>query len=222
VSDTGIGIPRAKLGEIFAAFEQADASTTRRFGGTGLGLSISSRIVALMGGVLEVESIEGEGSNFHFSIAVPKGEQLTFAPQTQRANGEAEHLAGTLSRMKILIVNDSLASQRVLEAQLHRHAIQTTCVGDGLAAAEAVRRGGVDLVLMDVQMPVLDGLAATQLIRQEEQGSACRIPIVAVTARAMKGDRDRCLAVGMDEYVSLPATTVGLLRAMAAAAGAVV
>jgi two-component system sensor histidine kinase/response regulator len=118
-------------------------------------------------------------------------------------------------------VNDSPASQRVLEAQLRRHAIQTECVGDGLAAAEVVRRGGVDLVLMDVQMPVLDGLAATQLIRQEEQVSGRRIPIVAVTARAMKADRDRCLAAGMDEYVSLPATTVSLLRAMVAAADTV-
>ena len=208
VQDTGIGIAPDQLKGIFDAFSQAEASTTRRFGGTGLGLAISQRLVELMGGQIDVSSIEGAGSRFAFIVALAEAAAPT--PGQQRA-----HAVGTrLSGMHLLVVDDNALNRQVASELLRNEGAQVL-LADGGAAALALLAGGVariDLVLMDVQMPDMDGYQATRAIRRDP--ALARLPVLAMTANAMAGDRDKCLAAGMHDYLEKPIDIDALVDAV--------
>ena len=208
VSDTGMGIPEAQQPLIFQPFQQADGSITRRFGGSGLGLSISSRLAELMNGALWLESREGAGSTFFFNISVPFGD----APRSPVAAAQPERpQQGALS---ILVAEDNTVNQRLIRHLLEARGHRSTLAGDGVAALEAWRAHRYDLMLMDVQMPQMDGIEATRQIRAEERSSGLHVPIIALTAHAMKGDSDKCLEAGMDDYISKPIRVEDLDRVL--------
>ncbi|MGE0488478.1 MAG: ATP-binding protein [Vulcanimicrobiota bacterium] len=201
VEDTGIGIPAEQQSKIFESFAQADTSTTRKFGGTGLGLSISSRLVELMGGEIWVESVLNKGSTFHFTIQVQVDPE---ASATARPKFETIEAPVAGRGLNVLVAEDNPINQTLATITLQQAGHTVTVAGDGRAAVEAFQEGGFDVILMDIQMPELDGFEATAEIRKLEQGKDERIPIIALTAHAMKGDRERCLDAGMDGYVSKP------------------
>jgi PAS domain S-box-containing protein len=215
--DTGIGIPADKLERIFAPFEQADSSTTREYGGTGLGLAISSRLVDLMGGQIWVESEVGAGSTFHFTV------RFGLDPETPGGSGNPDALMGPeptaagpefASGLRVLLADDNVINQILAVDLLQTRDHQVTVVRNGKEAVAAWERQVFDLVLMDVQMPQMDGFEATAAIRAGEKGTCRHTPIVALTAHAMKGDRERCLQAGMDGYVSKPLEIQELFRVM--------
>jgi len=215
VRDSGIGIAPEKLGLIFEPFRQADGSTTRRYGGSGLGLAICAQLVRMMGGRIWVESEPGHGSVFHFTVPfVAAG--ATDAPQGARPT--AESTASPTTALRILLVEDNRINQkiatRLLEAEGHR----VVGAENGKQGVERYREGGFDLVLMDVQMPEMDGFEATRAIRELERDTGRHLPILAMTAHAMKGDREKCLAAGMDGYVSKPVVVADLRQAIQEAA----
>ncbi len=221
VQDTGIGIPPEKQEHIFQAFEQADSSTTRQYGGTGLGLAISSRIVSLMGGTIGVRSEAGVGSTFYFTAELPPTDappqSITWAEQklphehpalepSPGAFSEAQiplSAENPVSRLRILVAEDNLVNQKLAVAILEKLGHHVILAADGVEAL-AMYTEHIDLIFMDVQMPEMDGLEATRRIRAREQATGSHIPIIAMTAHAMKGDRERCLEAGMDDYVSKP------------------
>jgi signal transduction histidine kinase/CheY-like chemotaxis protein len=218
VQDTGIGVPETKIEAIFAPFEQADRSTTRRFGGTGLGLSICSRLVKLMGGRIWAESKPGEGSTFHFfayfekpkSTARKESRDAALDPQIAAAwNGNHP--------LHILVAEDNHINQHLAVKLLEHLGHTAVIVENGKEAVAAVEKNPFDLVFMDVQMPEMDGLEATALIRAHEKATGSHIPIVAMTAHAMIGDREQCLEAGMDGYLSKPISALQLSRAIEAA-----
>jgi signal transduction histidine kinase/CheY-like chemotaxis protein len=211
VSDTGIGIAENDLARIFQAFTQVDGSATRRFGGTGLGLAISSQLVQLMGDHLHVESIVGQGSRFSFNIALGIAEAPRVAPSRLAITRAARPLA-------VLVAEDNPVNQLVVRRLLEKAGHRVTVVETGTAAIEAVAQAQFDAVLMDVQMPEMNGFDATSHIRaQETEGR--RLPIIALTAHAIQGDRERCLAAGMDGYVSKPIRPEALFASLADATG---
>ena len=213
VRDSGIGIAADKQRTIFDAFTQADSSTSRRYGGTGLGLTITSRLASLMGGAITVESTPGEGSTFTVTlrcgIAVNrKADAPLDALRSAPTNAVAIQHAAPKS---ILLVEDNVVNQRVAARMIERMGHAVVVAADGVEALAAFDNSRFDLVLMDMQMPVMDGLEATQAIRAREHGG--RIPIVALTANAMANDRQRCIAAGMDDYLAKP-FDFAALRAM--------
>jgi signal transduction histidine kinase/CheY-like chemotaxis protein len=204
VKDTGIGIPPEKQETIFEAFTQADGSVARRFGGTGLGLTISSRLVALMGGRIRVESAPGIGSCFHFTARFQAAETLA-VPALSPGPVEPGPLKQTCGPLRILLAEDNPVNQLLAVKLLEKHGHVVSLAGNGKEAVDAIAAGGeFDLVLMDVQMPEVSGYEATGRIREMERGTARHIPIIAMTAFAMAEDRERCLAAGMDAYISKP------------------
>jgi CheY-like chemotaxis protein len=213
VRDTGIGIPPEKQSTIFEAFAQGDGSMTRRFGGTGLGLTISSRLISLMGGAVSVTSAPGRGSCFRFTIQAASVSEPSSVPDeaasaVRRPEQRERHV------LRVLLVEDNSVNQRVALRLLEKHGHQVTIAGTGVEALQALTRTEFDIVLMDVQMPVMSGLEATEEIRRSERGSGRHIPIVAMTAHAMNGDREACLASGMDGYLSKPIRLKELLAAL--------
>jgi PAS domain S-box-containing protein len=200
VVDTGIGIPEEALPRLFERFSQVDDSPARRHGGTGLGLAISKHLVELMGGGIGVTSRLGAGSTFWFTIRL--GVVRHEDPLSNRRPGVNALTAFPLGR-RVLVVEDNVVNQRVASRMLQKLGLLVDVVENGQEAIEAVARLPYDLVLMDCQMPGMDGYTATRAIRAHENGGP-RIPIVAMTANALAGDRNRCLEAGMDDYLSKP------------------
>jgi PAS domain S-box-containing protein len=211
VRDTGIGIPPDKQQLIFDAFSQADTSTSRRYGGTGLGLAITRRLVNAMDGEITVDSVPGEGSRFRFTARLGRVAQQAPAPACD-AHGTA--LAGPQPggrRLRVLLAEDNAVNQKLAQAMLEKLGHQVTIADDGAQAVGLLGRHPFDLVLMDMQMPRLDGLEATRLIR----AGGHALPIVAMTANAMDTDRQRCLDAGMDDFLAKPVRTRELAEVIA-------
>jgi len=207
VSDTGIGIPPEKCETIFQAFRQEDSSMTRKYGGTGLGLTICCRLVRMMGGRIWVESEPGRGSYFHFTVQAGVGsETVSEAPRADIQMPAHRSDADVAARraLNILLADDNVINQLVARKLLERRGHTVTVAGNGREAVEIWRREIFDAILMDVQMPEMDGFEATARLRSEEQVSGLHVPIIALTAHAMKGDLERCLQAGMDAYVTKP------------------
>ena len=206
VSDTGIGMTEDTTRRVFTKFFQADSTMRRKYGGTGLGLSISKHLVELMGGAIDVESELGKGSRFWFSIPCASKAGCVLVP-----HAEAEPLAAAPSvrparPVRILLVEDNAVNQRLAVRVLEKLGCTVDAVSDGRAAVTASSERAFDLILMDCQMPDMDGFEATTAIRRRESGGPekTRIPIIALTANAMHGDRERCLDAGMDDFVTKP------------------
>ena len=204
VSDPGIGIPEAKIEGIFTEFQQADSSTTRQYGGTGLGLAISAKLVELMGGTISVESNVGSGSVFRFTARF----ELATDEELQELHPDVESHEPVTTQdhrpLSILLAEDGLANQKLVLGIVARMGHEADVANDGCQAVEMYSSKEYDLVLMDVQMPEMDGLQASQAIRRMEAESGRHVPIIAITAHAMEEDRRRCVAAGMDEYLRKP------------------
>ena len=215
VCDTGIGIAANKLESIFDAFTQADGSHTRQFGGTGLGLTITRRLVDLMGGRLWAESEPGQGSRFHVELALAGTVSPVANPRVQAAP-QLVLAAG----LRVLVAEDNVVNQKVIGAMLRRQGWIVTLAVNGVEACHHFRENSFDLVLMDVQMPELDGLEATRQIRADEASrSLVRTPILALTAHAAQAQHEECLAVGMDAVITKPVNLPGLLSEIVAILG---
>ncbi len=207
VSDQGIGIPKDKHETIFEIFTQADSSTSRRFGGTGLGLAICKRLVEMMDGRIWVESVEGKGSTFNFLIksqaVISQKPSGVFLGQEAGPVSE-ERLKEQLKNLKILLADDNLVNQKITSRMLEKEGCMVEAVVNGKEVVEKLHNKDFDVVLMDAQMPVLDGFEATKIIRDNERSTGKHIPIIALTARAMHDDRQKCIDAGMDGYVAKP------------------
>jgi len=206
VRDSGIGIPADKLGALFDKFSQADAATTRLYGGTGLGLAIAKHLVGLMGGEIGATSDEGKGSDFWFTVLLAK-QPPQVQPRSKSARSAAHELLNVLAgrHARVLVAEDNPTNQQVALSILKHLGLRADAVANGADALEALATHSYDLVLMDVQMPVMDGIEATRKIRSAELAAGKpRLPVIAMTANAMLGDRNKCLEAGMDDYLSKP------------------
>ena len=203
IKDTGVGIPHASLHKLFIPFSQADSSTTRQFGGTGLGLAISKQLVELMGGAISVESAEGTGSTFCIRLPLElAAETACTTDQCDTGHSVAGH---NPADCRILLVEDNEVNQKVMEKMLAKLGYQTRLAADGQAALDLLKTEAFDLVLMDCSMPILDGYLATEKIRDPATGlTNPQVPIIAITARAMHGDQEKCLLAGMNDYLAKP------------------
>jgi len=198
VKDTGVGIEEASLEKLFLPFSQGDASTTRKYGGTGLGLVISHHLVELMGGEIGVESKVGEGTTFWFTV------ELGHCAAPVEEEREKAVVDFTQVEARVLVVEDNKINQLVAGKILTKWGCKVDSVDNGLEAIVAINESDYDVVFMDCQMPEMDGFAATMAIRSAEAGKKKRLPVVALTASAMEGDRKRCLAAGMDDFLTKP------------------
>ena len=211
IIDTGIGIPEEKADRLFQSFSQIDSTITRKYGGTGLGLAISRRLVELMGGEIWVVSQPGLGSTFHFTILAEEAEEIPIPADScaKKAKTAASRKNG--KSLRILLAEDNAVNQKVAIQMLKRLGYSADVAGNGLEVLQALERQPYDVVLMDVQMPEMDGLVAAQEIRKLwPKGPR----IVAITAYALKGDRERCLTAGMDDYISKPIVIEELRRVL--------
>jgi len=200
IRDSGIGIKKEKQEDIFAAFSQADEYTTRKFGGTGLGLAICRRLVDLMGGEIGVESAEGKGATFWFTTVFTIGDSSATEIEKQPEKAMVQKFD-----VSILVVEDNLTNQIVAEGTLEKMGCKVELASNGIEAVAAAKEKQYGLIFMDCQMPIMDGYKATEKIRKiEKENGTERVPIVALTAHAMKGDKERCFAVGMDDYIAKP------------------
>ncbi len=223
VTDTGCGIPPERLGRLFKSFSQVDAGTTRQYGGTGLGLAISRQLAELMGGTVGVETAPGRGSTFWFTARLPTAADVGDAAAADAAASASPPTptAADPAGRRVLVAEDNDINQMVIGELLRRMGYAHDVVATGRAAVDAAldassRGAGYDLVLMDCQMPELDGWAATAALRAAEAARpGRRLPVVALTANAIKGDRERCLAAGMDDYLTKPIDPAALAAALA-------
>jgi CheY-like chemotaxis protein len=207
VADTGIGIAPEKQQMIFESFVQADGSTTRKYGGTGLGLSISSRLARMMNGRIWVESDTGRGSTFYFTATFEKPAGLVETPLPEQIthHSRSSKLTEKVDRpLHVLLAEDNPINQELAVELLEMRGHSVRIAGNGIEVLAALERESFDVILMDVQMPEMDGFQATGAIRSREKQSGAHIPIIAITGYAMKGDRQRCLDAGMDGYISKP------------------
>jgi len=216
VSDTGIGVPESQRELIFQPFRQADGSVTRRFGGTGLGLAISRKLVEMMGGKMWLESAEGQGSTLFFTAPLEPGRNPAENVQNGVAHGSPSQADQPARQpLSILVAEDNVVNQLLMRSLLEKRGHQVTVVGNGADALVAWHEERFDCILMDIQMPEMDGYEATRRIRTEESVIGAHIPIIALTAYAMKGDREKCLQAGLDSYISKPIQTAALDAALA-------
>jgi signal transduction histidine kinase/ActR/RegA family two-component response regulator len=216
VSDTGIGVPESQRELIFQPFRQADGSVTRRFGGTGLGLAISRKLVDMMGGRMWLKSAEGQGSTLLFTAPLPPGKSPAESEErvvAARSPSSAEQ--PPRQPLSILVAEDNIVNQLLMRTLLEKRGHRVTVVGNGADALAAWRQDRFDCILMDIQMPEMDGYEATRRIRAEESGKGAHTAIIALTAYAMKGDREKCLQAGLDSYISKPIQTGALDTALA-------
>lgn len=210
VTDAGIGISEEAQRGIFRSFSQVDASTTRRFGGTGLGLSICKHLVELMGGSIAVKSAIGQGSTFFFDVpfCVAEGAARVQTP-------DAIDVPAPAVAQSILVAEDNQVNQLIVVRMLQKLGHHVQCVANGRQALEALEKSHYDMVLMDCQMPEMDGLEATRAIRASSNTAMAQIPIIAMTANAMAGDRELCLEAGMNDYLSKPVSMQEIARTIA-------
>jgi len=204
VRDTGVGIPEDRRHLLFRPFSQADASTTRRFGGTGLGLSICRHLAELMGGSIDVESRDGEGAVFRVEIEVHEGSPTE--PEAPKSEDSHAPYQGT-----VLLVEDNAVNRTIALRILEKSGLTVRCAENGMQALEMLGKEDFEVVLMDVQMPEMDGLETTRRLRQEGKRNR-DVPVIAMTAHAMDGDRELCLAAGMDDYLTKPVVATKLRR----------
>jgi CheY-like chemotaxis protein len=203
VRDTGIGISEENQKKLFQSFNQADASTTRRFGGTGLGLAICRKLVELMNGSLALTSSPGKGSTFSFTLRYAR--QNSPAPSAPKLMTAISGPSEIASGLRVLLAEDNPVNQMVGVKQLKKLGCFVDVVKNGLEAVEAWQKGKYQAILMDCEMPELDGYAAARKIRELETAQKLSpVRIIAMTAHAMQGDRERCLAAGMNDYVARP------------------
>ncbi len=218
VDDTGIGINEKNLDKIFQKFTQADESTTRRFGGTGLGLTVCKLLVEAMGGTIGVESIFGKGSSFWFSIPL----HIANSEQTERLiqenkSGEScnDDIKLDFSKCRIIVVDDHPVNLFFAKKLLTKFGFGTVDTAEnGVDALKMIEKGRYDLIITDCQMPEMDGYEVSRTIRRHEKMSGKRIPIIAMTANAMVGDREKCLKAGMDDYISKPINSNRLMEVL--------
>ena len=211
VKDTGIGIPQEKLPLLFDAFSQVDSSTTRRFGGTGLGLAIAQRLTRLLGGVLEVQSMPGQGTTFTARFVLPMRYDGTPVSLLADDSEELPRLSGS-----VLLVEDNEVNRMVAEHMLSAAGVAVSCASNGEEALQQLATGRFDCVLMDVQMPVMDGLEAVRRYREHERiNHSGHLPVIALTANALVGERERCIEAGMDDYLAKPFQRRKLLTLLA-------
>ncbi len=211
VHDSGIGIAPDKLDTVFEKFVQADSSTTRRFGGTGLGLAISKQLIELMGGSISVTSEEGKGSTFRVTVPLERARVATTEAAAAQTPLTSANGLFVPTGARILLAEDNPINQKVILSLLHKLTCEVDLATDGNTAVELWNNGSYDLILMDCQMPELDGLDATRIIRERE---TTRTPIVALTANAMQEDRERCFDAGMDGFISKPVSLAALQQAL--------
>lgn len=220
VVDTGIGIPAEATQKLFQSFSQVDASTSRQYGGTGLGLAICKQLISLMGGKIGVESVEGQGSTFWFEIEFSKLANPPIISDSRSDSSTSlkkntadvpEYLVKT--DLKILVAEDNIINQTVILNQLQMLGYEADCVANGSEALDWLEQQDYDLVLMDCQMPVMDGYTTTQEIRRRE-GNKRHTIVIALTANALSADREKCLVAGMDDYLSKPLEQEDLARAI--------
>ena len=204
VVDTGIGIPADKLDVIFEKFTQADTSISRRFGGTGLGLAITRSLLEMQKGSISVVSAPDKGSTFTLTLCYTATDEYApaFAPVT----------GGSLKPGRVMIVEDNQVNQKLVSALLQKNGYTVAITSNGVEALEALEQEDFRIILMDVQMPVMDGIEATRIIRRNPRWAAT--PIIAMTARAMEGDKQSCLSAGMNAYISKPIHAAHLLSVM--------
>jgi CheY-like chemotaxis protein len=201
VADTGTGIPTDKLPHIFEKFTQADSSISRKYGGTGLGLAITRKLVEIYGGQIRVESRVGEGSTFIVELPFELAPASAYAEPAVSRPASAN---GAPKSARVLLVEDNAVNQRVVLAMLRKQGLRIDIANNGQEALDRLASVDepYDLVLMDVQMPILDGLETTRIVRRDARWE--HLPIIAMTAHAMIGDRERCLQAGMNGYISKP------------------
>lgn len=211
IRDTGRGISGEMQQKIFEPFTQEDGSMSRNYGGTGLGLTISKKLAEKMGGAIWVESEIGKGSTFHFTVEL-KVQASARTPEiaTSPIPSVAAIAVKNENQRRVLLVEDNAVNQTLALRLLERKGFAVTVAGDGQIALDELEKARFDIVLMDIQMPRMDGLTATAAIRTKEKTTGEHIPIVAMTAHALKGDQERCLAAGMDSYLSKPIRTTEL------------
>ncbi len=210
VTDTGIGIEPEYLETIFQEFSQADSSVSRKFGGTGLGLSICRNLVQLMGGEIKLSSQKNKGTTTAFTLRLPIGTTHDL-PQPEHPTAEAEELRQHLRDKQVLLVEDNLFNRQIAKSFLSQAGVHVTEAEHGGRAVELLRRQNFDLILMDVQMPVMNGYAATSVLRQQ---LAITTPVIALTANAINGEREKCLAAGMNGYLAKPFQETQLLQVL--------
>jgi len=201
VKDTGIGMTTEERGRIFDSFTQADGSTTRKYGGTGLGLTISKSLVRMMGGEIWVESEPGKGSTFLFTIRAKVGSETDLKDED---GAPVPHEQAHLPELKVLLAEDNLINQEIALEVLQSMDVDVTLAVNGADAVEKWESGSFDLILMDIQMPIMDGLTAARRIRESDAPRSKNVPIIAMTANAMSGDREKSLEAGMNDHITKP------------------
>jgi CheY-like chemotaxis protein len=205
VRDTGIGLSEEAQQKLFRPFTQADNSTTRKFGGTGLGLAICRQLVELMAGKIGVTSTEGKGATFWFSFRLEKGSTTDHAGSSNKNRAPVTLAPRRRETLRVLLAEDNRMNQKIAAAQLSKLGCEVEIVSNGREAVSAWERAAFEVIFMDCQMPEMDGFEATRKIRAlEKERSARTTTIIAMTANAMRGDRESCLQAGMDDYLAKP------------------